>query len=247
MPHAAVNLATLRQDLQDRWESQAFWVDIEARLFLNQALRWWNLLTGRWKRRVIVNTVASVPWVSLPSTLVYPVTIRFQDNPALRRSSISDLSMAKVGWEGHTTTDGGDIPTTPRLWAPAGLDLFAIWPADAVGGLPLLVDSVRQTPVLVNDVDFVDLTEAEHHVLLGEALFIGAFKLGGDRLAATVAFHKAFLAAAADQNDRIRASTYFRKAAGLDTQRGERPLRSFPSAAAILGAKGAPIETQELT
>ncbi len=243
MPHTAVTLATLRQDLQDRYEHQNFWTDEEARLFLNQALRWWNLFTGRWKKREIVNTVANVPWVSLSSTLVYPVTIRFQDEPAMRRSSIADLSMAKVGWQGQTTADGGVIPTTPRLWAPAGLNLFAIWPADAVGGLPLLVDSVRQTPVLVNAIDTVDLTEAEHHALLGEALFIGAFKLGGQRLAATAAFHKAFLLAALDQNDRLRASTIFRKAAGLDTGRGERPIRSFPSAEAILSAKGVSLGT----
>jgi len=237
MPHTAVSLATLRQDLQDRWESQAYWTDIEARYYLNQALRWWNLMTGRWKKREIINTVASDPWVPLSSTLVYPVTIRFQDEPALRRSSISDLSAAKVGWQGHITTDGGEIPTTPRLWAPAGLNLFAIWPADAVGGLPLVVDSVRQTPVLVNDVDTIDLTEAEHHVLLGEALFIGAFKLGGTRLQAATAFHQAFLLAAADQNDRLRASTFFRKAAGLDTERDERPLRRFPRTTTIVAAR----------
>ena len=239
MPHTAVTLATLRQDLQDRYEHQAFWSDEEARLFLNQALRWWNLFTGRWKRRELVATVAAAPWVSLSATLVYPVTVRFQDGPALRRSSITDLSLAKPGWQGHTTTDGGIIPTVPKVWAPAGLDLLAIGPADAVGGLPLMVDNVRQTPVLVNNIDTVDLSEAEHHVLLGEALFIGAFKVGGQRLAATAAFHKAFLLAALDQNDRLRASTIFRKAAGLDTGRGERPIRSFPSAEAILRARGA--------
>ncbi len=238
MPHIAVTLATLRQDIQDRWEGQAFWSDEEARLYLNQALRWWNLFTGRWKRRELVATVAGDPWISLSSTLVYPVTVRFQNGPALRRSSITDLSMAKPGWQGHTTVDGGVIPTVPKVWAPAGLNLIAIWPADAVGDLPLMVDNVRQTPYLVNNVDFVDLSEAEHHVLLGEALFIGAFKVGGQRLQATMGFHKAFLAAAADQNDRLRASTYYRKAAGLDTQRGETPLRSFPSAAAILKQKG---------
>lgn len=239
MPYTEVTLAELRDDLKEKWESQSFWTDIEARLALNQALRWWNLFTGRWKRRVVILTPAPAsPWITVPGTLIYPLTVRWQDNPAMQRSSISDLSTMRPGWQGHTTADGGDVPDEPRYWAPVGLDTFAIYPADSVTAQQLVVDSVRQTPVLVNDADFVDLSEAEHHALLGEALFICTFKVGGARLERAGHFHAEFLEAAADTSDILRNSALYRKLTGKDLDRASRPLRHFISVAALVKGQG---------
>lgn len=223
MPYQQVTLATLQQELKDKWESVPFWTDPEATTYLNEALRCWNLLTGMWKRRETIVTVANQVWYPLTSTMVYDLRAQFSDYP-MEPSSVTDLDNGRPNWEGETTVTAG-VPTRPTIWAPAGLKLIAIWPADAVGGTTLVIDSVRQTPVLAAAGDFVDLGQAEHHALLGYALHIAAFKEGGVRFAATKTFYQQFIAAAGEQNTRLKASTFYRKAMGLDTGRFQRPTK----------------------
>jgi len=225
MPYQQVTLATLRQELKDEYESVPFWLDSEATTALNESLRVWNLLTGYWKRREIIPTVAGQVWYPLTSSMVYGVRVAFCDYP-LEVSSIHDLDNGRPNWEAHTTATGGIVPTRPWLFAPAGLFLIAIWPADAAGGNTLVVDSVRQTPVLTLDADFVDLNQSEHRPLLQYALHYLAFKEGGRRFEATKAYYQRFLLAAGDMNQLLRASTWFRKEMGLDLGRIQRPPRA---------------------
>ena len=60
MPYQAVTLATLRTRLQNRYGNVAFWSNEEARLALNEALRYWNLFTGRWRTRIVLATTAAL-------------------------------------------------------------------------------------------------------------------------------------------------------------------------------------------
>lgn len=227
MPYAQVTLATLRQELKDEFESVPYWTDPEATAALNEAMRIWNLLTGYWKRREIIPTVAAQVWYPLTSTMVYGVRVDFQDHP-LEITSIHDLDNGRRNWEGETTTNSGVV--APYLFAPAGLNLIAIWPADAAGGNTLVVDAVRQTPILVADADFVDLNQSEHRPLICYALHYLAFKEGGRRFQATQAYYRRFLLAAGDMNQRLRASTWFRKEMGLDLGRIQRPTRASKAA-----------------
>jgi hypothetical protein len=84
----------------------------------------------------------------------------------------------------------------------------------------------------VNDADFLDLGNVEVSTLLGEALHLAAFKAGLPTLNATLDFHKQFLTAAADQNDRFKQSAYYRKYMGLDLQKVLRPIRRAQQGAA---------------
>lgn len=224
MPYQAVTLAQLQQQLKDRWESVAFWTDAEATTYINDALRWWNLFTAQWKRRVVITTVANQVWYSVPSTLIYDLRMDFTTTP-MDVTSLTDLDNGRPGWEGETTATSG-VPTVPTFFAPAGLNLFAIWPADAVGDRQLVVDGVRATPVLSAAGDFLDLGQEELTAILGEALHTAAFKEGGGRWQNTQPLHQAFLLAAADRNERFKASTYFRRAMGLDSNRSQRPTRA---------------------
>jgi len=218
-----VTWAQLRTMLQARVESSAFWSDTEALHAINEALRLWNLLTGMWKRRELITTVADQVYYSLTSTLVYSVRADFSTFP-LEQDSLGSLDNGMPGWEGHTTATSGK-PTRPAIWAPVGLKAIAIWPADHTGGNEIAIDGVRQTPVLSADTDYIDIGQAELQAILSYGLHYLAFKEGGQRFAATQKQYKEFILAAAEQNGRLKASTFFRRVMGLDQNRGFRPMR----------------------
>jgi hypothetical protein len=227
MAYQTVTLATLRQELKDRYESSPFWTDTEALHAINESLRVWNMLTGMWKQTQTKSTTAGTVWYTFSSSFVYNMKVSFGSYP-MEVGSVSSMNNGRATWQGETTTDGGEVPTRPTIWIPAGLRRLAIWPADAAGGNMLVVDGVCITPVLSANTDFIDLAQSEHDALLGEALHVLAFKEGGQRFEGTKEHHKLFLTAALKQNSRLSKSAYFRKALGLDLNRGERPLGVAP-------------------
>lgn len=223
MAYTQVTLTELLAQLATKYESVPYWTEAEGTLAINEALRVWSMLTGVWKERVSVSTTTS-PWLAVPSPLYYNVRMQFAGAP-LGRSSVGDLDNGRPGWEIESTTTGGDVPTTPKMFAPAGLQLFAIWPADASGSNTVEVDGVVEAPTLSALTDYIDINNASIQPILGYALHYLAFKEGGVRWAATQKYYKEFLLAAVDQNDRLATSALFRKAMGLDVNRGQRPMR----------------------
>lgn len=222
MAYQRTTLATLRTRLQERYESVPFWSNSEALQGLNEALRKWNLYVGQWKTRATVATVANQVWYNMaPSTIVYPLRAEWQSFP-LSVCDVDAMDAFRANWEAETSASGGTVPAQPQMLIPAGLNLFALWPADSVGSSNMVLDGIRSTPVLVADTDFVDLGEEELHALLGEALCILAFKEGGARWTACQRFHQEFLQAAASKNQRLKVSFIYRKYAGLDTARNAR-------------------------
>ncbi len=216
-----VTLSALRDSLKDRWESVPFWSDSEATNALNEALSQWNLLTGTWRKRVVVGMPRDTHWFALPATLVYNARMQVDETP-LDQSSLHDLDYGRPTWEGENTVSGGDVPTTPQIWAPAGMTLFAVWPSDANACHTLVIDGIHTTPRLSADTDTVDLEEDDRYAVLGEALHIAAFKEGGRRWKATEELHKGFIRSAARQNEQLLHSSYFRRYLGLDADRRER-------------------------
>lgn len=226
MPYQQYTWSQLRQRLQDKYEDVPFWTDAEALLAFNEALRVWNTLTGWWKRRVTLTTTANAYYYTLPATLVYRMRVEVSGKP-LFNSSLSDLDNGRRRWMRETTTSGGDVPTRPSMWAPVSLLTIAIWPADATGGRPMILDGVSNTPVLVTDPDFVDVGEDTLTVLLGYALHAAALKKGGPYFAATQKFFKDFLIAAGEENDQLKTSQVYRRYLGLDVK--DQRMRGTPT------------------
>jgi hypothetical protein len=227
MAYQAVTLADLKAQLAERYDASPYWTATEALHALNESLRVWNMFTGMWKKTQTVSTTAGTVWYTFSSSFVYNMKVSFGSLP-MELGSLGSMDNGRPAWEGESTTSGGSVPTRPTIWIPAGLRRLAIWPADAAGGNMLVVDGVCVTPVLVNDTDYVDLAQSEHDALVGEALFILAFKEGGQRFEASKKFHQDFMGAALKQNSRLSKSLYFRKALGLDLNRGERPMGIAP-------------------
>lgn len=228
--YTAITLLALQGRLQTLYESVPFWTPTEATDALNEGLRVWNQLTGRWKARIVVPTTPGAVTYTLGGSLLYRTRITWNLLP-LSPASREDLNQGRPNWRQETTASGGEVPTRPLLWAPRSLRTIDLWPADALGHNSLLVDGVAATPVLVLPTDTVDLAEADVSTLLGYALHVVSLKKGGVWFQTTFAYFKAFLQAAGEENALITTSQLYRRVLGLDS-RDLKPTRSAPSSVA---------------
>jgi len=223
MPYQQVTLAQLRVDVQESLESVPFWSAAEIDAAINETLRWWNLFTGEWRRVDNLISVAGEPFYDLTSTLTWAARVTFRDRP-LSLDSFVSLDYGRANWQSETGGSGASgVPALPSLWAPIGTRTLALWPAPPAAGELFTVDGVAQTPVLVNPGDFVDLGQDEFNIFTGETLYLLSIKEAGPRFQACVPAHRAFLGAALDKNQRLKASAFFRRFTGIDYARGQRP------------------------
>lgn len=223
MAYTQLTLAQLRARLQQYTEGTPFYTDAEATLAINEALRTWNLLTGRWHGRLVMETTPNNPDYALASSVLYRTRVLWNGLP-VDGGSYPSLQSAHPRWITDTTATGGGVPTRPVFWCPLSLRTILIWPADAAGHNALTVEGVATTPVLTADGDFVDLSEADVSRLLPFALHVLTFKKGGQAFAATAPAYTRFLVAAGEENQLLTTSQAYRRFAGL-AGRDEQPLR----------------------
>lgn len=226
MPFTARTWSEIRARLAEKYESIPWWTPEEALIAFNEGLRLLNLLTGRWKERETTVTVANQYLYTASASMLFKMRVTVSNLP-LSPSSRFDLDHARPRWRSETTTTGGDVPTRPMMWVPISVRSFYIWPADAVGGLTLILDGVSATPVLVEDGDTLDCGDELLNVLLGYALRSLSLSKGGQFFAATQGYWKDFLAAAAEENGQIKTSQVYRRLMGLD-RRDLKPFRGAP-------------------
>ena len=81
MAYQTVSRAALRADLLPRWASSAFWTAADANRGINEALYWWNLLTGAWRTRVNLTTIQNTTRHLLPGPLVAGARISVAEFP----------------------------------------------------------------------------------------------------------------------------------------------------------------------
>jgi hypothetical protein len=230
MPYAVTTLATLQALMVQRWDTVVFWTTEEARLALNEALREWNLLTGRWRTRVTLTATGGVPEIALPSSMTYGMRVATASGWPLIPSSIAEFDLGRPSWRRETISSGGIVPGQPMIWAPVSLTQIAIWPALAVTtAAALSCDGVLATPILVNPTDTVDLGEEIIGVIVDFALHIAAFKEGAARWRATRPYFDTFLSAAAEKNALLKTHQAYRRFAGLDRTRDLQSAQSAPS------------------
>jgi hypothetical protein len=223
MPYSVTTLADLQLVMAQRWDQVVFWTPEEARLALNESLREWNLLTGRWRTVVPLDVLAHVPEVALPGVLSYAMRVTTAAGAPLHPTSIVELDLAEPQWRLQTAA-------VPTLWAPVSLTQIAIWPASPTTVLAgLRGDGVMRTPVLTNPADLVALGEEIVDVIVDMALHVAAYKEAGDRWRATRPYFEAFLQAAADENSLLKEHQAYRRWAGLDRRRDLQPSTGTPS------------------
>lgn len=187
------------------------------------------MLVGAWRKRETLAVGPNLVWVTLPGALSFAARAEWNSVP-LEQTSLFDLDTQRRQWEGERTTSGGQVPTVPTHWAPAGVNRIALWPALGTGAAAgtLTVDGLRATPVLRAPADTVDLNSASERVLVGYSLHYLSIKQGGKFFASTRPLLREFVGAAMEQNSRLRLSAYFRRFMGLDVDKDQRPIRRLP-------------------
>ena len=229
MPYDQVSLADLRVQLQARRDAILQWTPEEERRAINEALRFWNLLTGRWRRRASQATVIGGHLYTLPSTIIYGMRVTLGGSP-LVCSSLPELDSFSPNWRSETIASGLGVPTSPAVWVPISLQQIAIWPATTTAvANALSVDGVSATPTLSEEADQVDLGQELHDHLLNFCLHLLTFKTGGPVWAATRSFYVAFLRAASEENGILKSSQKFRRASGLNRRGQIIPSKDAPN------------------
>lgn len=235
MAYTAVTLAELRIGMEQRWDGSVFWTPEEARLGINEALRDWNLLVGRWRQTLTISSVAGQVEYPIATSLIYGTRVKRATGAPVFSTSIVELDLGRPSWRGETVASGGVVPTVVTFWAPVSLQQIAIWPATVGGVNDLIVEGIAATPVLVEEADFVDLGEELHDPLLDYALHVVSFKEGGPRWRLTLPYYQTFLKMAAQENALLKASQAYRRAAGLDRTRDYRKTKGVPTQIDALG------------
>jgi hypothetical protein len=190
----------------------------EAIRILQESFRVFNVLTGFWRGRIDMGTtVAGEHWYTVPSSMSYILRVEVNGRP-LASSSLYDLDYGQPNWEAEVVSPTGQI----KAFAPAGANLFALWPASLTGEETLLVEGVVPAPVLTAGP--VDLGQDSLEMILDYAEHIAQFKEGGQEFEASQLGLKEFLKEAGDRNGVLRQSAKFRKFMGL-TDEKKRPMR----------------------
>lgn len=223
MAYQRITLADLRDQAADRFEEVPFYDTEDLDRAINEALRLWNAITGYWRVRITAVSAPSDPLLPIPGTLVQRTQITYQGRTFGPPVSLEELSKLQPNWWLERTDSGGAVPTRPTLWAPIGLSLVAIWPAPASGNAHFDVDGIRQTPVLTDPADFVDIGDEEISILLGYAIHAASVKAGAVFVERTKKYRLQFLAAAALRNGRMLSQQWYRKFQRESWQKAIRP------------------------
>ena len=97
MPYTTTTLAGLQPRMIQRWDQVVFWTPEEARLALNEALREWNLLTGRWRTaRAALGRSPPTPEITLPGVLTYAMRVTTAAGAPLIPSSLLELDLGRA-------------------------------------------------------------------------------------------------------------------------------------------------------
>lgn len=201
-----------------------YWRDDEINKLIQEALRFFNLLTGFWKTRATITTTANTVWYKLPSSITSNLRVSWRDFPLMPATSY-DMDFGRPNWESETSTTGSDVPTQPQLYVIGALNLIGIWPADAAGNNSLVADGIASTPILTTDASTLDIGQDEFQALLDYIQHAAAFKEGGKEFAATKSAFESFLKVAGQRSAMLRASAVYRKYLGLDRGRAQKPYK----------------------
>lgn len=232
MPYTAITRADLRTRLTQFLEGKPFWTATEANAAINESLRAWNFLTGRWQTRLVLETTPGMREVALPTSIVYQTRLTWNGRP-MEPTSVFDLDQGRRAWRIEGSGDDG-VPDRPLFWAPESLQLLYLWPADTPGHNSLVIDGTAATPVLLTDGAFVDLSEADISCLLGYAFHVLSFKKGGQWFANSLRYYRAFLEHAAEENDLLSTSQVYRRYMGLVYRDEERQKGAGSSLADVI-------------
>lgn len=203
-------LGQLKTLLADRVGNVRFWYEDEFQYAINEAISVFQALTGFWTVSFPLSLVSGQSLYEVPKQVVSLRRVTFAGTP-LTQTSLPELDLSVSSWEGAAGT--------PEYWAPAGLNLFAVYP---VSGGTVVLEGLSDAPWLNSDGDFIDLGDDDLNALLEYGHHYLTFKEGGQEFKSSNTSFQSFMSQAAEKNGRLRATTFYRKWMGLDHEAEQR-------------------------
>lgn len=153
------------------------------------------------------------------------VELRVNERP-IQFSSMPGLDRASLYWQNRTGVT--------QVGVPFGLNLVALaLPPSA--DIQLTATLIRNAPIPANGDAVLQIGKEYLDVLLGYAVHLAMFKVGGQEFAATSHLADAFFAAAVDYNERLHENSAFEDAR-LGASEGEERKRSKRGVRRVTGA-----------
>ena len=207
-----------------------FWRQDEVIRFTNESLRLWNLLTGLWRDAIPMGegapptTAAAQVFYRLPSNVIYGLRMEC-NGVTMEPTNLFDLDFGQPNWQAERCG-----PTDqPRMWAPVGIGLIAIWPSSFNGGESLTVEGVVPAPQLIGNPSNLgnplDLPKEDMADIAAYAAHVMRVKEGGQEFQSSIEQLKLFLKGAGQRNSILMQSAKYRQWMGI-TDRQKRPIRT---------------------
>ena len=195
-----------------------FWTDTELNLYINEALRIWNVLTAYNQA-----TTGNITLTGASNGLSTTSNIAADCLAPLR---IVDQTTKKT-WVQLSLLDTYMTPLwlsvitgTPGAWIPMGLTRFFIYPMAVSNNVK--VDYIRTAPTPSIDGDYIQVGEDDLPAIIDYVVFIAHLKEGGAELQAAIPLLQNFLKQAAKYNAKVADSLLFRHILGLPGQEDTR-------------------------
>lgn len=220
MAYAQFTAGDLKTSLNFRLGfNTSYWTAAERLRSQNEALCAWQAMTGDFTIASTISVVNSQVYYAVPTLVASVSRVTFLGVP-LQKTSIEELDLGIPDWQNASTS-------TPTMWAPVGISLIAIYPpTTTVVGTTLDIVGIAEAPVLVNDVDTVNLPSADTELLLSYGHHFLEFKEGGAEFSSTQEGFKEFVGGASLRNSQIIATSTFKRLMGVDAGETLRKARS---------------------
>lgn len=217
MPYNRINYLELQDLMEDRvGNNGVFWSNEEFRAALNEAICLWQAGTGEWiARSAVTLTAGHDAFYDVPKQIVSLTRVTLGGSPLVKVSE-SDLDYGFPGWTAVTGT--------PTMWAPVGLNKFAIYPQPTTS-TTVTLEGFGEGQVLTADSD-INLGDEEVARILDYTQWYLSFKEGVTEGAQTPEpLLTNFFQAVMLRNTRLQAVAQFRRFLGQDFNEGERPAK----------------------
>jgi hypothetical protein len=170
MAYARTTLTTLRARLLERVGGQGkFWVTAEIDYALNEALHFWQLLTGDFVDSGNASLAQDAFTATAPSGCISPFRIK-DGTTVLTPTTLQDIDQGHYGWRNETAS-------TPAFWACEGTNLIFVDPADSAG-TTLACEFYDGDDQLTAAGDYIQLGDEELDAIMDYAQAYLAFKEG---------------------------------------------------------------------
>jgi hypothetical protein len=213
MAYSGSTLAEMRSRITDRvGGNSTFWVDVEKRDSLNEAISVWQALTGYWT--VTFGILANGQIYQPVPRQIVSVQRVLADGAPLQETSLYELDTGFPGWEDAA-------PGVPLYWAPVGLSEIACYPAPLGGAI--FFEGIAVAPHLLSDNTAGDFGPELENQLLAYSHHYLTFKEGSVELQSTLSNMQAFVNSAAQENAALDAQALYNRYAGIWRDRLEKP------------------------